>query len=416
MKVLGIVAEYNPFHNGHLYHLKKSLELTGATHSLAIMSGHFLQRGEPALINKWSRAKMAVASGVDLVIEMPVVYSCQSAETFALGALSILDKTNAVDCICFGSESGDIEQLEHISDIFYREPIDFKKHLKLYLKKGFSFPSARAKALQKYDEKLATSSLITAESPNNILALEYLKAIKTFNSSITPYTIKRIGTGYNSTAIRCKIASATAIRKKVLSSKQEIIRVSKVIPQISLKILNDELIQERGPVHENLFSTQLISHLRKSRPEDLTMYPGVSEGLENKIWNAARNSVMISEMLKQVKSKRYTLTRLKRIMINILLEIHSDLLNNLKNNMFPGYVRILAFNHKGRDILRRIKLNSSIPIITKTAVHRLQKESLCSYVMEKDLLATDIYVLGYPGSKYSFAGQDFLTSPILVKD
>jgi len=416
MKVLGIISEYNPFHNGHLYHLKKSLELTGATHSVAIMSGNFLQRGEPALINKWARASMAVASGVDLVIELPVVYSCRSAEAFAFGALSILDKTSTIDCLCFASESGNLDKLQYISDILSKEPEQFKTLLRFYLSKGDSFPAARSKALYDYTEDIDSSISMTIHSPNNILALEYLKAIKIFNSSIKPYTIKRIKAGYNSLDVRGKIASASAIRNEILFSEENINRIYNVIPESSMEILNNEFMHGRGPVYENLFSNQIIGNLRKLKPEVLTQYPDISEGLEFKISDSAKKYSNISGMLKEIKSKRYTLTRLKRIMIYILLEIHLDMLDALKANGFPGYVRVLAFNIKGKDILRKMKSNSTIPIITKTARYRNHEEVLPGYIMEKDLLSTDIYVMGYSNARYAFAGQDFLTSPIFLEN
>ncbi len=416
MKVLGIIAEYNPFHNGHLYHLNKSLEITGATHSVAVMSGSFLQRGEPAVFNKWARAKMAVTSGIDLVIELPVVYSCQSAETFARGAISILDKTSSVDFLSFGSEAGDLKLLDYISAILFEEPDSFKEYLRFYLNKGLSFPAARSKALQRYDRALKGPSLAALNSPNNILALEYMKALRHLNSPIVPCSVKRIKAGYNSTTIRGTIASATAIRKALLTTRKHTCKLGRVIPESSMKILKAELMAERGPVHDDLFSSLIIGNLRKSKPEDIAEYPDVSEGLEYKIWNAARHNVNISELVKEIKSKRYTLTRLKRLMIYSLLDIRRDMVSRLRNNLFPGYVRVLAFNNKGRDILRKMKHNSSIPVITKTAVHGLEEGALPFLALEKDLLATDIYVMAYKNPKYSCAGQDFLTSPIWVGD
>lgn len=413
MRVLGIIAEYNPFHNGHLYHLEKSMEITGSTHSMAIMSGHFLQRGEPAIVNKWARAEMAVAAGVDLVIELPVVYSCRSAEAFALGALSILDRTNVVDCICFGSEWGKLGYLEYIANILHEEPLPFKKMLKHNLEKGLSFPAARARALETYVEANTGSFLKIQHRPNNILAVEYLKALRKLNSSIQPFTIKRIKAEYDSTVIRGSIASATAIRKAILESRDYLDHISSVVPPTTMDILKRELLHGRGPVYEDLFSTAVISYLRKQSPRDLTKFPEVAEGLEYKFWEAARKSAKLSQLVKEVKSKRYTLTRLKRISVYLLLEIYDALLSDLSDSGFPGYVRVLAFNKRGREILKRMNALTSIPIIIKAARHPFAQEDLAYQIFQKDTLATDLFVLSFKNSKYAISGQDYLTSPIL---
>lgn len=414
MRVLGIIAEYNPFHNGHLYHLQKSIEVTGATHTVAIMSGSFLQRGEPSLIGKWSRAEMAVKSGVDLVIELPVVYSCRSAEAFACGAVSILEKSGAVDCICFGSESGDLRQLELASEILFNEPEAFRKQLIYHLDKGLSFPAARSKALENFIEGTPVDVQRLMLNPNNILAVEYLKALRKFNSSIVPYTVKRIAAHYSSTSIESTIASATAIRKELLEMGKITDRLTLAVPQSTYGVLERDLSMGKGPVTEKSFSSLLIGQIRKSSVEELRKYPEISEGLEYKIWQAARKNSCISKLLSDVKSKRYTLTRLKRILVYIMLDIHNSLLSGTEVEEYPGYVRVLALNKKGREILRRINSASQMPVITKTANHNISEGTLLYRMLEKDFLATDIYVLGYSNGKFAFAGQDFVSSPIYL--
>ncbi|MDI6707322.1 MAG: nucleotidyltransferase [Bacillota bacterium] len=414
MKVLGIIAEYNPFHNGHLYHLRKSVNITGASHVMAIMSGNFLQRGEAALINKWARAEMAVRSGIDLVIELPFVYSCRSAEAFAHGAVSILDKCGAVDCICFGSETGNLDRLSYIAEVLSNEPEEFRSLLKAHLDKGLSFPAARAKALEGClsDNGFNVGKLLS--NPNNVLSLEYLKALKSFGSSIKPYTIKRIAAHYNDTAIKSPIASATAIRKHILGTGQLAQSVESAIPNTTRDILEKEFSIGRGPVTDKAFSSLIVSQIRRASAQELSSVPDVAEGLEFAIIDAARKKATTQEMLRLVKSKRYTLTRLKRILVYILLDINSELFSKTVDEGYPGYARVLAFNRKGRQILRRMASSACIPVITKMARHNIPEGFLTHRMLEKDVLATDLYVLGYPNHRAAFAGQDYVTSPVYL--
>lgn len=414
MKVLGIIAEYNPFHNGHLYHLRESMNTTGASHAMAIMSGSFLQRGEAALISKWSRAEMAVRSGVDLVIELPFVYSCRSAESFARGAVSILDKCGAADCICFGSESGDLEGLRCIAEVLSDEPAEFRSLLKDHLGKGLSFPAARAKAL---DGCLSCSGFNISRllgNPNNVLSLEYLKALKSFGSSIKPYTIKRTAAHYNDAEIKSTIASATAIRKHILGSDRLSRDVENAIPDATRCILEREFSLKRGPVTDEAFSSLIVSQIRRTSAQRLSSVPDIAEGLEFSIIDAAGKKASTREMLRLIKSKRYTLTRLKRILIYILLDINRELFDRIDNEGCPGYVRVLAFNRRGRQILKRMSASTRIPVITKMARHNIPEGLVTHKMLEKDILATDLYVLGYPDYHAAFAGQDYVTSPIYL--
>ncbi len=414
MRVLGIVAEYNPFHNGHLYHLEQSLKITDATHSVAVMSGNFMQRGEPSIVNKWARAEMAVSAGIDLVIELPVVYACRSAESFALGAVNIMDGIGVVDCICFGSETGDIAELKSISDILVNEPWDFKLHLKRFLSEGLSYPSARALALEKYMETSAGTLHNLIKSPNNILAVEYLKAVQRLGSRIQCYTLKRFAAGYHSVKTNGRIASATAIRNQLLNNNAINLRIEKTVPRAALNILKRELTLGRGPVHNDLFSLPVIGEIRRHEAVGLKKYPGVTEGLENRIWNAARKNRTISRMLDQIKSKRYTHTRLRRISTYILLGIYQDLLLQLEGLNYPCYARVLALNERGREVLKKAGRLSRIPIITKTSNHSFPEGSPLPGIFRKDILATDMYVMAYVNGDYSYAGQDFLTSPFYL--
>ena len=228
MKVIGLITEYNPFHFGHLYHLEKSKKLTGADYSIAIMSGSFVQRGEPSLIDKWTKAKMAIDNGVDLVIELPFIFSSQTAELFAYGSIVLLHKLNIIDYISFGSELDDIDYLKTIADILVEEPSYYKQRLKKYLNMGYSFPVSRSNALEDYFSKFHIENPENIKNnlkmSNNILAIEYLKSLKIIDSSIKPITIKRIGSSYNEYKLNHRIASATGIRNSILNSNIDSIK------------------------------------------------------------------------------------------------------------------------------------------------------------------------------------------------
>ncbi len=416
MKVLGIVAEYNPFHNGHLYHLKKAVEATGATHSVAVMSGSFVQRGEPSVVNKWARAEMAVRAGIDLVLELPVVYACRSAEGFATGALSILDGIGAVDFVCFGSESGDLEKLRAVSRILSSEPSDYKDLLRHYLAMGHNFPTARAAALEKYMGRPGDDLRRLLKSPNNILAIEYLKALDRLQSGIVPFTLRRFAAGYHSQSLGRTIASATAVRSELAGKNKVTKRVSRVLPGTSSLVLHRELASGRGPVSFGLFSLPVTAQIRKLGPEGIRYYPEVTEGLENRIWNAACTMTELEDMLETIKTKRYTRTRLGRILTYIFLDIKKELLDRLERENYPCYARVLALNKKGAEVLKRAGAVSRIPIITRTARHGFSEGSSLFDMLQKEVLATDLYVLGYANRKYAFAGQDYVTSPFFLKD
>ena len=222
-KVLGIISEYNPFHNGHLYHLENSKKITGCDYSIAIMSGNFTQRGSTSVVNKWEKTKMALSNGIDLVIELPVLYSISSSENFADGAIKILNSLGIVDCVSFGSETADINVLNTIADVLYSEPNEYKNILSHELKKGLSFPKARENALLMYINDIRNYSGVLS-SPNNILAIEYLKALKKYKSTIKPFCIKRFESDYNSNNFSNNIASATAIRNLIKSRSFYIIK------------------------------------------------------------------------------------------------------------------------------------------------------------------------------------------------
>ena len=369
MNLLGLIVEYNPFHNGHKYHLEKSKEITNATHTVAIMSGSFLQRGEPALFDKYTRAEMAVKNGVDLVIELPTLYACQSAEIFSHGAVATLNSLNCVNSLCFGSEEGNIDILQTISEILVKEPSDFKTTLKNFLDEGIVFPVARSKALYEYIKNNHLLELSEDElqqvlnSSNNILGIEYIKSLIKLNSSIKPYTITRIASKYNSTDIESNICSATAIRNS-LKDNTDLKLIENVVPLHTFNEINHKINTNFNPVFDYMFYDLLSSTIIRD-VDNLTKYFEVNEGIENKIYSNVFTSKNLEELINSTKSKRYTMTKIKRTLNNILLGINRDDVIKVKDLDRVPYIRILAFNNKGREIIKKIKTSSDIEIITK---------------------------------------------------
>ena len=368
MNLLGLIVEYNPFHNGHLYHLNESKKITNATHTIAVMSGNFMQRGTPALLDKFTRAEMAVRNGVDLVVELPTLYACQSAEIFAHGGISLLNSLNCVNSICFGSEIGDIDILYLISKILIDEPIDFKIKLKDYLDKGLPFPKARASALFYYitENKLYDTSeedlLNMLNSPNNILGIEYIKSILKLNSKIKPYTINRINSGYNSLNVNDSICSASAIRNALKNNSLNTINYT--MPKDTYDIINRVIESGFNLVYNEDFY-QILSSIIIRDKDNLTDYFEVNEGIENKIYNSIFKCHNIETLQNEIKSKRYTMTKISRTLNNIMLGIKGGDILKTKDLTNIPYVRVLAFNEKGCEILKEIKKNSEIEVITK---------------------------------------------------
>lgn len=391
-KVLGIIAEYNPFHNGHLHHLQNSLKLTNADYTIAIITGNFTQRGSTSLIDKWSKAEIALKNGIDLVIELPLLYSISSAENFAEGAIKILSSLNVVDYLSFGAETDDIVTLNVIADTLYREPKEYKNILSHELSKGLSYPKARENALLMYlqDIRRFTNVLST---PNNILGIEYLKALKKFKSPIMPVAIKRFDVGYNDTTYTENIASATAIRNIVKNNSLDILK--KVVPENSFSTILENI--KIGHVLPDLstFEKQIIYNLRSMSIEEIANLPDVSEGLEYAIKNAANSCNSIVEFLSIIKSKRYTSTRLQRILLYSLLNITKKDMQ-ISRKTVP-YIRVLGFNERGRYIISEVaRQNPKLEIVTsvKKYLDSCNNRNL-QLMLSKDIWSTNVYTIGY---------------------
>ena len=392
--VLGIISEYNPFHNGHLHHLIESKKITNSDYTIVVMSGNFTQRGDISIIDKWAKTKMAIDNGIDLVIELPTLYAISSAENFASGAIKILDSLGIVDFVSFGSECDDISVLTDIANVLYSEPTEYKTLLSHELSKGESFPKAREKALMMYLNDVRRFANVISGS-NNILAIEYLKALKRQKSNIQPIAIKRQGSTYNDDTIpqNSRFASATAIRNMCHSI--DISDLQRFMPESSYNILNDSI--QNGNIVKNFsdFDKLIIYTLRKMSSAEIADLPDVSEGLEFALKNAANSCNTTVELLSNIGTKRYTKTRLQRILLYAVLGITKKDMQ-ISINTKP-YIRILGFNDKGRDLISEIsKHNPKLELVSsvKKFMDKSSNKNL-KMMMEKDIWATNVYTLGF---------------------
>lgn len=410
--VLGIIAEYNPFHNGHLYHLKESKKATGAEYTVAIISGNFTQRGSTSIIDKWKKTEMALQNGVDLIIELPVLYSISSSENFAEGSIKILNSLGIIDFLSFGSETSNIKILNNFANILYDEPKEYKKILSNYLDTGLSFPKARENALLEYIKNFEDVNTNfdnyqnILSSPNNILGIEYLKALKKYKSSIKPVCIKRSIADYNSSdiSINTSIASATAIRELIKNKNFNTIKT--VIPEKSYSILADCINSGCIIPDLNCFEKEIIYVLRKMSIKEIANLPDVSEGLEFLIKKTVNSCNTLTELLNTIKSKRYTITRLQRILLYALLDISKKDMK-LSKEVDSPYIRVLGFNDNGKKLISKIMdKNPNQPLITsvKKFVDNNSNTSLQT-MLNKDIFATNVYSLGFKNN--SFANLDF---------
>ena len=408
-EVLGIIAEYNPFHNGHLYHIQKSKEQTGAKFVVCVMSGNFVQRGNTSIVDKWTKAKLAIENGVDLVLELPTIYSVSSAESFAQGAVKILENLGIVDTISFGTETNDFAALNNIATILTEEPKEFVNMLKEDLKQGLSFPKARENALIKYlNDDVRYKDILN--SPNNILGVEYLKSLKQIKSKIAPVAIKREKVYYNDNFIVDDFASATAIRKLV--ANKDFSGLIKVVPRSCYETVLKEF--EAGNVVLDLqkFEKEIFYTLRRMSVSEIAELPDVSEGLENTIKNAANFCNDIKDFIDIVKTKRYTQTRIQRILVFALLGITKKDVQTAKK-VIP-YARVLGFNEKGKLLLSGISQNNPKMQVVTSVKRFLDNNTNKAYkrMMEIDIFSTDVYTLGYRND--SMANLDYTKNMIML--
>ena len=406
--ILGIISEYNPFHNGHLHHLELSKKITNTSFTVAVMSGNFIQRGDTSIVDKWTKAEMAIRNGVDLVIELPTIYAISSAENFADGAIKILNSLGVVDFVSFGSEIGEIEPMNDIAEILCNEPKELSNLIKAQLHSGLSYPKAREIAVsQFFGSSMKYTDILT--NPNNILGVEYLKALKRQKSNITPLTIKRDYSDYNSQKEKKGIACATAIRTMIKNKKN----VHYVVPLETYDLLYDCISENRIIKDLSVFEKQIIYELRKMSVEEIAKLPDVSEGLENKIKSASLSTNSLAELINEIKSKRYTQSRIQRILLYVLLNITEKDMTNSKKTV--PYVRVLGFNRHGKRIISAIAAsNPKLNIIVSVKKFMNSPGNTAQKAMlEKDILATNIYTLGYKSN--SVGNLDYTKKVIEIK-
>lgn len=411
-KVLGIIAEYNPFHNGHLYHLIQSKKTSNADYTIAIISGNFSQRGDVSIVSKWDKAEMALLNGIDLVIELPTLYSISSAENFAEGAIKIFNSLKIVDSISFGSETSDINSLDKIAEVLSNEPKEYKTILSHELSKGISYPKARNNALMMYlNDVRRFANILTM--PNNILGIEYLKALRKTKSSIKPICIPRIGTGHNDLSISKNLASASAIRNLIKSGETDSLELKRLLPVSSYSILSENIKKGHIVLGISKFEKEILFTLRQMSIDDIADLPDVSEGLEHSLKNACNSCNSIAELLNIVNSKRYTNTRIQRILLYALLGITKRDMQ-ISKEIIP-YIRILGFNKKGRELISKISVaNPKLNIITSVKKFEdSNKNKNLDMLLNTDIWATDIYTLGFEFD--SWANLDY-TKKIITLD
>lgn len=385
MKTCGIIAEYNPFHNGHKYQIEETKRRFGATHIVAVMSGNFTQRGDVAIYDKYKRAEIALKNGVDLVIELPVAYALASAEQFALGAVSLLQALGCVDMLSFGSECGDIELLHETAGavVYAQNHDDFFR----YMRMGHAFPTALQKTIETYYED---EIMETLTEPNNTLAVEYLKAMDELGCTFEPVTIGRMGAAHDGDETSKNIASASKIRKMILAGED----ISAFVP---------ELIEADYADIRNL-ETAILAKLRTMPQKEIEKAPNVLMGLENRIYKAAKVSTNLAELYGLIKTKRYTMARIRRIVLACFLGIRKS---DLKKN--PSYVRILGMNGKGREILS--KAECKLPMDT----------SLKSFISVGDRQKRQVFLEETAGNMYALAfekkkpcGLEYTSKPVIL--
>ncbi|MEG6574600.1 nucleotidyltransferase [Caldibacillus debilis] len=400
----GIVVEYNPFHNGHLHHLNETKKRTDADVVIAVMSGNFLQRGEPAIVSKFARTKMALQAGCDIVVELPYAFAVQQAEIFADGAVRILA---SLGCryLCFGSESGDINAFLDTFHWLERQKGRFDEILKEKMRLGFSYPKAAALA---YSEMEGDRALLDLSQPNNILGYQYLKAIKDRQLDIIPLTIPRIKAGYHDPEFSSDtIASATSIRKAIFSEKGDLETLKRYMPESSF----EELLRfkrEYGTWQnwENYWPF-LKYRIIQSSPGELREIYDMEEGIEYRVREAAFRADSFQSFMEKLKTKRYTWTRLQRLSTHILMNAKKEEMKTYCQK--PEYARLLGFSKRGRQYLNRMKEELAIPLIAKAS-------SRDGGAFELDKRAGYIYSFGFPPSvRQRVLEEEYKRPPVMAE-
>ncbi|WP_085524088.1 nucleotidyltransferase [Tuberibacillus sp. Marseille-P3662] len=360
MKAAGVIVEYNPLHNGHLYHLQETIKQTGADVIIAVMSGNFLQRGEPAITSKWTRTKMALDAGIDLVIELPYAFATQNAEIFAGGAISIL-KALKVDHLCFGSEAGDVAPFMQTLEALQNHHDQYQKAIKTYMGQGNSYPTSLARAFKQLD--LPADKSIDLSQPNNILGFHYIKAMSEQNHPMTVHTVKRKQAGYHDLTVSdANIASATSLRRMIFNHQGGLLSAEPYIPNFTLQRLQKEAHAGRLTEWSDFFP-YLKYRLLSTNIEHLGHIYEAEEGLENRLQQNIREANTFNEFMTAIKTKRYTWTRLQRLLTHTLINVTKDRLRETLQQPSSPYIRLLGMTTQGQTYLHEIKDTLSLPLV-----------------------------------------------------
>lgn len=415
MKIVGLITEYNPFHNGHAYHIEEAKRITGADYVIVVMSGNFVQRGDPAVIDKYYRTQMALENNADLVFELPVCYATGSAEFFAHGAVALLHNLGVIDYLCFGSECGDIHLLQHTAKLLNEMPASFKDKIYDYLREGLTYPAARQKAFLYYQTELiqpdtlsnldsmtrcqdaaAISNLLN--EPNNILGIEYMKAIDHLSSNMVPITIKRQLAHYHDTGLGKEtsdqeaISSASAIRKAIDSSNDEsgLTNAKNSLPKAVYQILMENY-NINFPISVEDFSILIKYKLLSESSNSLTSYSDITNDLADRMKNIRQYNLSISQLAIDLKTKNLTLTRIQRSLIHLLLNIRSTSLQDYMDNGYVFYARLLGMKKESSHLLQKIEESKRIPIIKKLSKAKEQLNPLGLQMLSEDIFAAELY-------------------------
>ena len=385
MKILGIIAEYNPFHNGHAFHIREALKTSNCDAAVVVMSGDFVQRGEPAIFPKHLRTQMALTEGASVVLELPTCFACGSAEYFARGAVSLLHSLGCIDAFCFGSESGNLEDLKEIAYILQEEPESYKVQLQNFLRQGMSYPLARQKAFADYTQSERLAKILA--EPNNILGIEYLKALTALHSEMQPFTITRRGAGYHETALQEQYSSASAIRNCFAQNDRASIVAQ--VPSTTYQLI-ETYCTKKGPVTCDDFSQLLKYRLLSETQESLCTYADISEDLAHRIVNQRNHFVSWTQFCELLKTKELTFSRISRALLHIVLNISQKDLTSCLPDGYCHYGRILGFRTSASTVLKEFKKHSRVPVITKIGnCDTLSKSGV--QMLEKDCFAANLY-------------------------
>ena len=406
-RTVGVIAEYNPFHKGHSYHLRESKRVSGADTVIAVMSGDFVQRGEPALMDKWTRAEIAVKGGVDLVIELPVVYACNNAEYFANGAVRLLNGLGCVEYVSFGSECGDVEALAEIADIVAEDNMEFNALVREGMSAGLSYPKARQNAVAGIagEDKAALMG-----APNNILGAEYLKQLRGSGSAIEPVTIKRFGPGPGEADADMEMAGACAIRDLFASGKEaDSEKAFRALPSFTRSAVRRYIESGCRLMFMEDLRQLLIYAVIRGGHEGFSEILSATEGLENRMEQAVRRGGDMAGMISAIKTKRYTETRIKRLLIHTILGLKKGDMAQIYGGGIYG--RILAFSPAGRELLGRVKKagSASYPLVTNLnkQMARRKEGADIKRLIEFDIMAADVYQLASKGNIKGYYDDKF---------